>query len=195
LAPVLIAIGLLLICLAAVFIFGVGRVYIGGSWGFIDGRKDESAIRHVDEPRLIHVIERLLSPDPFDLLWVSRLNDKYTGLTVIFHTGTLRVSIFFNMQQDSHRIEDFRAFLDRREYIFQESSNGFSGGFGARFRQTHFEVEAPSSAPVALNAVIEILTELQPGEKDGFFIAGHRLSDSGSGIKFGARPDPLAGLD
>lgn len=170
------------------------KFYLGGRWGFVDGRVEEATPHEVDRVTLQIVLERFLVGDSFDMLWVARINDEQSGLILTLEGGIPIGTLFFNTNTEAQQIADFVAYLADAGYEVRQDSNGFNGGWGEEHRQTCVEFPIENDVEHVTTAIDCVLDRLQPKIEDVYYVNASRTADRRTGIKFGKVPDPLADL-
>ena len=170
------------------------KFYLGGSWGFVDSREDDSKTHAVDREKLSVVIGRFLVGDAFDMLWVGRIDDEYSGLIINLENNLPVGTLYLKTKGEAEQISDFLIYLLEAGYEVQESCNGFNGGTSEEHRQTCLEFPIENSTQAVLQAIDRVLDRMQPTEQDTYYVSGSRSFDRGRGIKVGNLRDPLANL-
>ena len=167
------------------------KFYLGGKWGFMDGRVNESKSHCVSSMQFVAVIDRFLAGDTFDMLWVARIDDEYSGLILNLENGSPVGTLSFKTISEAEQISGFVNYLSEKGYSVEAVSRGFCGGFTESHRETSLDFPVHNSTTCVVQAIECVLDRLQPTGEAFYYVSGSRTSDQGFGIKFGKLTDPL----
>jgi hypothetical protein len=188
--------GILIVVLAILFVITRrATVYINSGSGFVAMSSGEVSIHGTDYVGLRKVMGRFLKGDLYDMLWVSNVNDLYTGVTLGLENAEPRFSVFFNTLKDKEKVAVFRKAMSHFGYPLDEDSDGYNGGKREENRQTTFDYTLPADPDKMVAFTRAALSELQGDQGTTYFLTASLFADgpgaSGS-IHISRDNDPLS---
>lgn len=157
----------------------------------------EPPVHHATEAQFAVVIDRFLPGDRFDMLWVSRRNDQYSGLMLDIREHKPELSAFFFTKRQSSQIKAFGKAMRAAGYAAHGTPGGYNGGWNEDNLQTDFNISLPRSAKAVIKAVDTALAQLQPTDNQGYYLSASRTADLPAprqGIVYRPPSDPLHGI-
>lgn len=175
-----------------------GTVNISFGLGYFGLNRKPDFTHQTNREGMELVLSRFVEHDIYDMLWVSRKEDRYGGLMVTYLHDDVTLRVSFKTRSQANQIEDFRRETETSGYPCEESSDGFNGGFGEEFRETNFEFTLPKDMAIIHTFLDVVLLQLFDTE-DTYFVSASRFSNGprklpAVGIKVSPKEDPLDGI-
>lgn len=172
------------------------RGYVSGSWGYIAACR-EKPLHRANLEQFAQVIERFLADELFDMLYVSKENDRYGGLMLVSVHGPPRMSVTFYAKRQAKELSEFESAMTAAGYTAEVNSSGYNGGIGEQHRSTRLNYPLAETVSGITSMVDLALAQIQPSHKTGYYVSGSRFCDGPGGRKgigFVGEHDPLIDL-
>jgi len=164
-------------------------VYFVGNSGYVAYSVSEPPAHHVTDAEFNKVIRRFLPGDLFDMLWVSRSDDRYSGLMLTLEGGSPVLSVSFKTQSEQAKLKSFKDALSPLGYVPTENSDGHNGVLTEEYRVTMLEYTLPKSAEAVVEVVNAALANLDPSVKSEYYVSGSSFAN-GPGASPGVKSEP-----
>jgi hypothetical protein len=172
----------------------IGTISVSDEGGFTSITSSRTPMRRADQDQFRKVIDRFLRGDLYDMLWVSRTDNEYNGITLTLETGSPKLSIWFKTHGEEAKLKSFKSAMAPLGFALYENSNLFSGGEDEEYRTTSLNYTLPKSSDSIIKAANTALGHLQGNPAQSYFLKGYLLANEPggrSGITFSLSEDPL----
>ncbi len=173
-----------------------GTVYIVNDHGFVAHSFSKPVVHQTDREGVSKVTERLLKGDIYDMVWVSGVNDEFTGFMLTLESGNPVADVMFKTLSEGKEILAFKESLHHFGYKLDESADGFNGALDEAHRVTSLDYTLPKDAAKVTEFILAAIEKLQGPNHKTFYLNAMLMANGpvgkSSGVVIAPASDPLS---